>query len=82
MKTTLRAALAAVALAASSLASAPTSLLSVSYDVSRRVFQGRQRRLRRQLQRRPRAGHQVDQSHAGSSAQARARSPTVSTPTW
>ena len=38
MKTTLRTALAAVALAASTLASAQTSLLNVSYDVSREFY--------------------------------------------
>ena len=72
MKTTLRAALAAVALAASSLASAQTSLLNVSYDVSREYFKDVNAAFVASYKKTTGKDIKVDQSHAGSSAQARA----------
>jgi len=72
MKTTLRTALAAVALAASSLASAQTSLLNVSYDVSREFYKDVNAAFVASYKKSTGKDIKVDQSHAGSSAQARA----------
>ena len=72
MKTTLRTALAAVALAASSLASAQTSLLNVSYDVSREFYKDVNAAFVANYKKTTGKDIKVDQSHAGSSAQARA----------
>ncbi|MDD2729403.1 sulfate ABC transporter substrate-binding protein [Malikia sp.] len=72
MKTTLRTALAAVALAASSLASAQTSLLNVSYDVSREFYKDVNAAFVASYKKSTGKDIKIDQSHAGSSAQARA----------
>ncbi len=72
MKTSLRTALAAVALAASSLASAQTSLLNVSYDVSREYFKDVNAAFVASYKKTTGKDIKIDQSHAGSSAQARA----------
>ncbi|WP_211296839.1 sulfate ABC transporter substrate-binding protein [Malikia granosa] len=72
MKTTLRTALAAVALAASTLASAQTSLLNVSYDVSREFYKDVNAAFVAHYKKTTGKDIKVDQSHAGSSAQARA----------
>lgn len=72
MKTTLRTALAAVALAASTLASAQTSLLNVSYDVSREFYKDVNTAFVAHYKKTTGKDIKVDQSHAGSSAQARA----------
>jgi sulfate transport system substrate-binding protein len=72
MKNTLRTALAAVALAASSLASAQTSLLNVSYDVSREFYKDVNAAFVASYKKTTGKDIKVDQSHAGSSAQARA----------
>ena len=72
MKTTLRTAIAAVALAASSLASAQTSLLNVSYDVSREFYKDVNASFVASYKKSTGKDIKVDQSHAGSSAQARA----------
>ena len=72
MKTSLRTALAAVALAASSLAPAQTSLLNVSYDVSREYFKDVNAAFVASYKKSTGKDIKVDQSHAGSSAQARA----------
>ncbi|MEY5097369.1 MAG: Sulfate-binding protein precursor [Pseudomonadota bacterium] len=72
MKTPLRTALAAVALAASSLASAQTTLLNVSYDVSREFYKDVNAAFVASYKKSTGKDIKVDQSHAGSSAQARA----------
>ena len=72
MKTSLRTALAAVALAASSLALAQTSLLNVSYDVSREYFKDVNAAFVASYKKTTGKDIKIDQSHAGSSAQARA----------
>ena len=72
MKTTLRTAIAAVALAASSLASAQTSLLNVSYDVSREFYKDVNAAFVASYKKSTGKDIKIDQSHAGSSAQARA----------
>ncbi|MEO0002510.1 MAG: Sulfate-binding protein precursor [Pseudomonadota bacterium] len=72
MKTTLRTALTAVALAASTLASAQTSLLNVSYDVSREFYKDVNTAFVAHYKKTTGKDIKVDQSHAGSSAQARA----------
>ena len=72
MKTTLRTALAAVALAASTLASAQTSLLNVSYDVSREFYKDVNAAFVANYKKTTGKDIKIDQSHAGSSAQARA----------
>ena len=72
MKTTLRTALAAVALAASTLAQAQTSLLNVSYDVSREFYKDVNAAFVAHYKKTTGKDIKIDQSHAGSSAQARA----------
>lgn len=72
MKNTLRAALAAVALSTSALAGAQTSLLNVSYDVAREFYKDINVAFAASYKKSTGKDIKVDQSHAGSSAQARA----------
>jgi sulfate/thiosulfate transport system substrate-binding protein len=72
MKNTLRAALAAVALTTSALAGAQTSLLNVSYDVAREFYKDINVAFAASYKKSTGKDIKVDQSHAGSSAQARA----------
>ena len=72
MKNTLRVALAAVALATSALASAQTTLLNVSYDVAREFYKDINVAFAANHKKSTGKDIKVDQSHAGSSAQARA----------
>ena len=72
MKTSFRLAFAAVALAAASAASAQTSLLNVSYDVAREFYMDFNTAFIAHYKKTPGKDIKVDQSHAGSSAQARA----------
>ncbi|WP_342128445.1 sulfate ABC transporter substrate-binding protein [Hydrogenophaga sp. OTU3427] len=68
----LRATLAALALATSSLAGAQTSLLNVSYDVAREFYKDFNTAFVAHHKKTTGKDIKVDQSHAGSSAQARA----------
>ena len=72
MKTSFRLAFAAVALAAASAASAQTSLLNVSYDVAREFYRDFNTAFMAHDKKTTGKDIKVDQSHAGSSAQARA----------
>jgi sulfate/thiosulfate transport system substrate-binding protein len=72
MKNTLRAALAAVALSTSALAGAQTTLLNVSYDVAREFYKDINVAFAASYKKSSGKDIKVDQSHAGSSAQARA----------
>jgi len=72
MKNTLRTALAAVALSTSALASAQTTLLNVSYDVAREFYKDINVAFAANYKKSTGKDIKVDQSHAGSSAQARA----------
>jgi sulfate transport system substrate-binding protein len=72
MKNTLRVALAAVALSTSALASAQTTLLNVSYDVAREFYKDINVAFAANYKKSTGKDIKVDQSHAGSSAQARA----------
>ena len=72
MKTSFRLAFAAVALAAASAASAQTSLLNVSYDVAREFYRDFNTAFVAHYKKTTGKDIKVDQSHAGSSAQARA----------
>ena len=72
MKTSFRLAFAAVALAAASAASAQTSLLNVSYDVAREFYRDFNTAFMAHYKKTTGKDIKVDQSHAGSSAQARA----------
>ena len=72
MKTSFRLAFAAVALAAASAASAQTSLLNVSYDVAREFYRDFNTAFIAHYKKTTGKDIKVDQSHAGSSAQARA----------
>ena len=72
MKTSFRLAFAAVALAAASAASAQTSLLNVSYDVAREFYKDFNIAFIAHYKKTTGKDIKVDQSHAGSSAQARA----------
>jgi sulfate/thiosulfate transport system substrate-binding protein len=72
MKNALRAALAAVALSTSALASAQTTLLNVSYDVAREFYKDINVAFAASYKKSSGKDIKVDQSHAGSSAQARA----------
>ena len=72
MKTSFRLAFAAVALAAASAASAQTSLLNVSYDVARECYKDFNIAFIAHYKKTTGKDIKVDQSHAGSSAQARA----------
>ena len=67
-----RLALAAVGLFAAQMASAQTSLLNVSYDVSREFYKDLNAAFVAQYKKSTGKDIKVDQSHAGSSAQARA----------
>jgi sulfate transport system substrate-binding protein len=68
----LRAALAAVALSTSALAGAQTTLLNVSYDVAREFYKDINVAFAASHKKSTGKDIKVDQSHAGSSAQARA----------
>ena len=72
MKFPLRSTLAAVALSFSALASAQTSLLNVSYDVAREFYKDVNASFVANYKKTTGKDIKVDQSHAGSSAQARA----------
>lgn len=72
MKSSLRHALAIIALTASSWASAQTSLLNVSYDVSREFYKELNAAYVAHVKKNTGKDVKIDQSHAGSSAQARA----------
>ena len=72
MKHTIRHALAALALSASSLAGAQPALLNVSYDVAREFYKDFNAAFVAQYKKTTGKDIKVDQSHAGSSAQARA----------
>jgi sulfate transport system substrate-binding protein len=72
MNNTLRAALAAVALSTSALAGAQTTLLNVSYDVAREFYKDINVAFAASYKKSTGKDIKVDQSHAGSSAQARA----------
>ncbi|MFN7122633.1 MAG: sulfate ABC transporter substrate-binding protein [Hydrogenophaga sp.] len=72
MNNTLRAALAAVALSTSALAGAQTTLLNVSYDVAREFYKDINFAFAASYKKSTGKDIKVDQSHAGSSAQARA----------
>ena len=72
MKTSLRLALSALVLAAASAASAQTSLLNVSYDVAREFYKDFNAAFIAHTKKTTGKDIKVDQSHAGSSAQARA----------
>jgi len=72
MNNALRAALAAVALSTSALAGAQTTLLNVSYDVAREFYKDINVAFAASYKKSTGKDIKVDQSHAGSSAQARA----------
>jgi len=73
MKTAfLRSAVAALALSAAGLASAQTSLLNVSYDVAREFYKDLNAAYAAHVKKTTGKDIRIDQSHAGSSAQARA----------
>ena len=72
MKTALRVSLATLLLAASSLASAQVSLLNVSYDVAREFYKDYNTAFVAHYKKTTGKDIKIDQSHAGSSAQARA----------
>lgn len=72
MKNTIKLALGAIALASTSLALAQTTLLNVSYDVSREFYKDLNTAFIAHVKKTSGKDIKVDQSHAGSSAQARA----------
>ena len=72
MKPSIRLALSALALAAAGAASAQTSLLNVSYDVAREFYKDFNAAFIAHTKKTTGKDIKVDQSHAGSSAQARA----------
>ena len=72
MKTSIRLVLSALALTAASAASAQTSLLNVSYDVAREFYKDFNTAFIAHYKKTTGKDIKVDQSHAGSSAQARA----------
>lgn len=72
MNNTLRAAIAAVALSSSAIAGAQTTLLNVSYDVAREFYKDINVAFAASQKKSTGKDIKVDQSHAGSSAQARA----------
>jgi sulfate transport system substrate-binding protein len=72
MKNNIRFALGALSLALASLASAQTTLLNVSYDVSREFYKDLNTAFVASYKKSTGKDIKVDQSHAGSSAQARA----------
>ena len=72
MKTTWRISLATILYAVSTLAAAQTSLLNVSYDVAREFYKDYNAAFVAHYKKTTGKDIKVDQSHAGSSAQARA----------
>jgi sulfate transport system substrate-binding protein len=72
MQKTLRSGLALLALTAATWVSAQTSLLNVSYDVSREFYKDFNAAYAAHVKKTTGKDVKVDQSHAGSSAQARA----------
>ena len=72
MKTSIRLVLSALALTAASAASAQTTLLNVSYDVAREFYRDFNTAFMAHYKKTTGKDIKVDQSHAGSSAQARA----------
>jgi sulfate transport system substrate-binding protein len=72
MKAFTRISLAALALSVSAFASAQTSLLNVSYDVSREFYKDLNVAFAASYKKSSGKDIKIDQSHAGSSAQARA----------
>ena len=72
MKTSIRLVLSALALTAASAASAQTTLLNVSYDVAREFYKDFNTAFIAHYKKTSGKDIKVDQSHAGSSAQARA----------
>jgi sulfate/thiosulfate transport system substrate-binding protein len=72
MKKPLRSALAVLALTAATWASAQTTLLNVSYDVSREFYKDFNAAFVAHVKKTIGKDLKIDQSHAGSSAQARA----------
>ena len=72
MKTSIRLVLSALALTAASAASAQTTLLNVSYDVAREFYKDFNTAFIAHYKKTTGKDIKVDQSHAGSSAQARA----------
>jgi len=72
MKTSLRSFISALALAFASAAGAQTALLNVSYDVSREFYKDINPAFAAYYKKTTGKDIKVDQSHAGSSAQARA----------
>ncbi len=72
MKKAFHLTLGAIALAAASLASAQTSLLNVSYDVAREFYKDINPAFIAHYKKATGKDIKIDQSHAGSSAQARA----------
>jgi len=72
MKTSLRLFVSAIALAAASAASAQVTLLNVSYDVAREFYKDYNAAFIAHYKKTTGKDVRVDQSHAGSSAQARA----------
>ena len=72
MKTSLRLALSALALATAGACHAQTSLLNVSYDVAREFYKDFNTAFIADYKKKTGKDIKVDQSHAGSSAQARA----------
>ncbi len=72
MKTRFKAALAVVALAASTLASAQNSLLNASYDVAREFYKDYNAAFAAHYKKTAGVDVKIDQAHGGSSAQARA----------
>lgn len=72
MKLSIKAALAAAALAAGSLASAQQTLLNVSYDVAREFYKDYNQAFIAHYKKTTGKDVRIDQAHGGSSAQARA----------
>jgi len=72
MNTPFKSALATLALSAATLASAQTTLLNVSYDVAREFYKDFNSAYVAHVKKTSGKDLKVDQSHAGSSAQARA----------
>ena len=72
MNTTIKSAFGAIALVVAGAASAQTTLLNVSYDVAREFYKDLNAAFVAQHKKTTGKDIKVDQSHAGSSAQARA----------
>jgi sulfate transport system substrate-binding protein len=75
-------ALASSALAGNSAMAQGTSLLNASYDVAREFYKDYNAAFVAHYKKATGKDVKIDQSHGGSSAQARARWPTASMPTW